>query len=162
MIHSPILNKYFHSNKYLIDIFRIRSYTIITYSNIRLNDKGMVMNLANETVDFCCDINKVQEIKVLMNDIKDVELVFKALADATRLKIAYALTLTEELCVADVARVIDASTATASHHLRLLHNMKLAKSRKEGKLVFYSLDDDHVRQLVYIAMVHAKEGKENG
>jgi len=117
------------------------------------------MNLANETVDFCCDINKVQEIKALMNDIKDVELVFKALADATRLKIAYALTLTEELCVADVARVIDASTATASHHLRLLYNMKLAKSRKEGKVVFYALDDDHVRQLVYIAMVHAKEGK---
>lgn len=159
MTNSPIFNKYFHSNKYLIDIFRIRSYTIITYSNIRLNDKGMVMNLANETVDFCCDINKVQEIKALMNDIKDVELVFKALADATRLKIAYALTLTEELCVADVARVIDASTATASHHLRLLYNMKLAKSRKEGKVVFYALDDDHVRQLVYIAMVHAKEGK---
>ncbi|MFD2130667.1 ArsR/SmtB family transcription factor [Pseudogracilibacillus auburnensis] len=94
-----------------------------------------------------------------MSDVNDVELIFKALADPTRLKIAYALTLTEELCVNDVAHIIDATTATASHHLRLLRHMKLAKYRKEGKVVFYSLDDDHVRQLVYIAMVHAKEGE---
>ena len=87
---------------------------------------------------------------------KDVELIFKALADATRLKIAYALTLAKELCVCDVAHIIGSSSATASHHLRLLRNMKLAKIRREGKLVFYSLDDDHVRQLVYIAMIHAK------
>lgn len=117
--------------------------------------------MTNESVDFCCDIDKVNQIRPLMDDVKNVEQIFKALADATRLKIAYALTLTKELCVADVARVIDASTATASHHLRLLHSMKLAKSRKEGKIVFYSLDDDHVRQLVYIAMIHAKEGNDH-
>ncbi len=146
----------------MIDIFYGCSYTIDTYSNIHLNEKGLVINLENETVDFCCDIDKVKEIKPLMDDMKDIELIFKALADATRLKIAYALTLAEELCVADVARIIDASTATASHHLRLLHNMKLAKYRKVGKNVFYALDDDHVRQLVYIAMVHAKEGEGNG
>src|SRR5699024_7486605 len=98
---------------------------------------------------FCCDINKVNQIKPLMDDIKDVEQIFKALADATRLKIAYALTLTEELCVADIARIIDASSATASHHLLLLHQMKLAKSRRDG-------------QLVYIAIVHAKEGEQSG
>lgn len=108
------------------------------------------------------DINKVNHIKPLMSDVQDVELIFKALADPTRLKIAYALTLTEELCVNDVAHIIDSTTATASHHLRLLKNMNLARYRKEGKVVFYALDDDHVRQLVYIAMVHAKEGIENG
>ena len=118
--------------------------------------------MTNESIDYCCDVNKVNDIKPLIDDVKDVEQIFKALADATRLKIAYALTLTEELCVADVARIINASTATASHHLRLLHNMKLAKYRKEGKNVFYALDDDHVRQLVYIAMVHAKEGENDG
>lgn len=107
---------------------------------------------------FCFDIEKVNKIKLLIGDVENVELIFKALSDATRLKIAYALTLTDELCVHDVAHIIDASTATASHHLRLLRNMKLAKARKKGKTVFYSLDDDHVRQLVYIAMVHAKEG----
>src|SRR5690625_1140739 len=82
---------------------------------------------------------------------------FKELTDPTRLKIAYALTLTKELCVHDVASIINASTSTASHHLRLLRDMKLAKHRREGKMVFYSLDDDHVRQLVYIAIVHANE-----
>lgn len=111
--------------------------------------------------DFYFDKTKVDRIKPLINDVKDVELIFKALADPTRLKIAYALTLTEELCVNDVAHIIEATTATASHHLRLLRNMKLARDRKEGKVVFYALDDDHVRQLVYIAMVHAKEGIED-
>lgn len=107
---------------------------------------------------FCFDEEKVNKIKPLIDDVEDVEQIFKALSDRTRLKIAYALTLTDELCVHDVAHIIDSTTATASHHLRLLRNLKLAKSRKKGKVVFYSLDDDHVRQLVYIAMVHAKEG----
>lgn len=110
---------------------------------------------------FCHDEEKVKKIKPQMEDVKDVELIFKALSDATRLKIAYALTLAKELCVHDVAHIIGSTTATASHHLRLLRNMRLAKYRKEGKFVFYSLDDDHVRQLVYIAMIHAKEGETN-
>ncbi|TRM13234.1 helix-turn-helix transcriptional regulator [Lentibacillus cibarius] len=89
--------------------------------------------------------------------VNGVELIFKALSDATRMKIAYALTLEDELCVCDVANIIGSTTATASHHLRLLRNMKLAKYRKEGKLVFYSLADNHVHQLVSIALLHAKE-----
>src|SRR5699024_1917958 len=108
---------------------------------------------------FCHKEEKVKQIKPKMRDIDDVELIFKALADKTRLKIAYALKLAKEVWVHDVANIIGSSTATASHNLRLLRNMKVAKYRREGKLVFYSLDDDHVRQLVYIAMVHAKEEK---
>lgn len=79
------------------------------------------------------------------------------MADDTRMKIAYALCVEQELCVCDVANIIGSSVATASHHLRLLRNMGLAKYRKEGKLVFYSLDDDHVKQLILLAMVHSKE-----
>lgn len=105
----------------------------------------------------CHDEEKVKRIKPKINDVEGIEEIFKALADPTRLKIAYALTLTKELCVHDVASIINASTSTASHHLRLLRDMKLAKHRREGKMVFYSLDDDHVRQLVYIAIVHANE-----
>lgn len=106
---------------------------------------------------FCHDEEKVNRIKPQINDVDGVELIFKALADPTRLKIAYSLTLAKELCVHDVANIIGATTATASHHLRFLRDMKLAKYRREGKMVFYSLDDDHVRQLVYIAIVHARE-----
>jgi len=122
-------------------------------------NKGLINMQTTETNTFCHDPKKVAQIKPRMDDVQDVEFIFKALADPTRLKIAYALTLTDELCVHDVANIIDASTATASHHLRLLRKMRLAKDRKEGKVVFYSLDDDHVRQLVEIAMIHAKEGE---
>ena len=73
------------------------------------------------------------------------------------MKIAYALTLEEELCVCDVANIVGATTATASHHLRHLNNLGLAKYRKDGKLVYYSLDDDHVKQLIHIAFEHQEE-----
>ncbi|WP_027410417.1 ArsR/SmtB family transcription factor [Anoxybacteroides tepidamans] len=111
---------------------------------------------------FCFDEEKVKSVKRYIDQIEGVEQLFKALSDATRLKIAYALTLEEELCVCDVANIIGSTVATASHHLRVLRDMGLAKHRKEGKLVFYSLQDEHVHQLVSIALVHAKEGERDG
>lgn len=60
-----------------------------------------------------------------------------ALSDDTRIKIAYALSLEDELCVCDVANIVGATTTTTSHHLRLLKNLGLANYRKEGKLVYY-------------------------
>ncbi|WP_251554944.1 ArsR/SmtB family transcription factor [Neobacillus muris] len=89
--------------------------------------------------------------------IVEVTKLFKALSDETRMKAAYALTLEKELCVCDVAQIIGATTATASHHLRHLKSLGLAKYRKEGKLVYYSLDDDHVKQLIRIAFAHQEE-----
>lgn len=122
----------------------------------------MAEQIIEACTPFCHDEEKVNTIKPKINNIEGVESVFKALSDLTRLKITYALTLAEELCVHDVGNIIGSSTATASHHLRLLKKMKLAKSRQEGKVVFYSLDDDHVKQLVNIAMIHAKEGEHDG
>lgn len=122
-----------------------------------------VTSLSNDTCEtFVYDEEKVSRIKAKIDQVSGVEMIFKALSDATRLKIAYALTLEKELCVCDVANIIGATTATASHHLRLLRNMGLARYRKEGKMVFYSLEDDHVRQLVSIAMIHEKEGIRHG
>ncbi|WP_394189479.1 ArsR/SmtB family transcription factor [Paenisporosarcina quisquiliarum] len=106
----------------------------------------------------CFDEVVVNRVKPKIEEITGVELLFKALSDATRLKIAYALSLETELCVCDVANIIGTSTATASHHLRYLRKMGLAKYRKEGKMVFYSLVDEHVHQLVRIALDHSKEG----
>ncbi len=107
----------------------------------------------------CYDSDKVNRVKMELNqqNTNGVAKIYKALADDTRIKVAYALCMEEELCVCDVANIIGSTTATASHHLRLLRNMGLAKYRKEGKLVFYSLDDDHVKQLVQIALAHSKE-----
>ncbi|SFF96435.1 cadmium-sensing regulator, CadC [Halobacillus alkaliphilus] len=118
----------------------------------------IVKKVEKDTCDtFCYDEELVERVQPKMDDVLGVELIFKALSDSTRLKIAYALTLEEELCVCDVANIIRSTNATASHHLRLLRNMGLAKYRKEGKLVFYSLADEHVHQLVNIAMIHAHE-----
>jgi ArsR family transcriptional regulator, lead/cadmium/zinc/bismuth-responsive transcriptional repressor len=108
---------------------------------------------------FCFDEEKVNRIKYELEkqNTLSVAKIFKALSDDTRMKIAYALYLEDELCVCDVANIVGCSTATASHHLRLLRNMGITKYRKEGKLVFYSLDDDHIKQLIEIAFTHEKE-----
>jgi DNA-binding transcriptional ArsR family regulator len=100
---------------------------------------------------------KVQQQLEKSSHLLEVTKLFKALSDETRLKIAYALTLEDELCVHDVAYIVGATTATASHHLRHLKGLGLAKYRKEGKLVYYSLDDDHVKQLIHIAITHQEE-----
>ncbi len=107
----------------------------------------------------CIDGDKVGKVqKSLANqNTLAVAQIFKALADDTRVKIAYSLSEEDELCVCDVANIVGCTTATASHHLRLLRNLGLAKYRKEGKLVYYSLDDDHVKQLIQIAFTHQKE-----
>lgn len=110
----------------------------------------------------CIDEEKVGRVKNKLagENPLDVAKVFKALSDDTRIKIAYALAVEDELCVCDVANIVGATTATASHHLRLLKNLGLAKYRKEGKLVFYSLDDEHVKQLIQVAYAHQKEAVE--
>lgn len=102
---------------------------------------------------FCFDEEKVNRIKQEVVATEGLGQIFKALADDTRLKIVYALSR-EELCVCDVSQIIDSTVATASHHLRLLKNMGLAKSRKQGKMVFYSLHDDCVLSIIETALRH--------
>jgi DNA-binding transcriptional ArsR family regulator len=110
----------------------------------------------------CIDNEKTAHVQQQLEKINivDITKIFKALSDETRMKIAYALTLEDELCVCDVAHIVGATTATASHHLRHLKSLGLAKYRKEGKLVYYSLDDDHVKQLIHIAYTHQEEVSE--
>lgn len=110
---------------------------------------------------YCYDEEKVNRIQgeLQKEDISSVVLLFKALADENRAKIAYSLCQDEELCVCDIANIIEASVATTSHHLRTLYKQGIVKYRKEGKLAFYSLDDDHIKQLIMIALAHDKEVK---
>jgi len=108
---------------------------------------------------FCYDEDKVKRVreKISKNDFQDMAQIFKVLADHTRLKVAYALCDEDELCVCDVANIIGSTMATASHHLRLLRNMGIATYRKEGKLVFYSLEDEQLKQMIRLAIEHQKE-----
>ncbi|HYG60817.1 MAG TPA: metalloregulator ArsR/SmtB family transcription factor [Symbiobacteriaceae bacterium] len=114
---------------------------------------------ANDTCEiFCYDPAKVERLRAEVAGTEGLALLFKALADDTRVRIALALSK-EEMCVCDVAHLMEISVATASHHLRLLRNMGLVKYRKEGKLVFYSLDDEHVVNVIQQAMDHFREAK---
>ncbi|MEC0183871.1 metalloregulator ArsR/SmtB family transcription factor [Paenibacillus peoriae] len=71
---------------------------------------------------------------------------FKALSDPTRIKLIYALAQ-KELCVHDLTQVLNMGQSAISHQLRYLRNLRIVKRRKEGKTVFYSLDDNHVEQI---------------
>lgn len=103
----------------------------------------------------------VEEVRETLPEVGGMVRIFKALADETRLKIAYSLTVKEELCVCDVAAIIGSSNATASHHLRYLRENGLAKSEKKGKMVYYSLADHHVHDLLSISHDHAAEGDDH-
>ncbi|MCD8502696.1 MAG: metalloregulator ArsR/SmtB family transcription factor [Bacillaceae bacterium] len=114
------------------------------------------MSKNNQCDVFNYDSLKVDNIKQCLTEVDGVAEIFKALADETRVKIIYALSKSE-LCVCDVAAIIDGSTAIASHHLRTLKKHRLAKSRKQGKMVFYSIDDEHITELLLQAIAHKKE-----
>ena len=113
---------------------------------------------------FCYDPEKVERVQKVIKTphIQQMAGMFKALADNTRARIALALHLEGELCVCDVANIIGSSPATASHHLRRLHKMGLARFRREGKFAFYSLDDDHIQQLIAVAHAHSLEEEFHG
>ena len=86
----------------------------------------------------------------------DIAEVFKIFGDSTRIKIIYALKLSE-LCVSDLAFITNSSDSVISHQLRILKQAKLVKSRKDGKVVYYSLKDDHVIKLFEIGREHVEE-----
>ena len=112
----------------------------------------------------CSDEQKVRHIqgKIHQDHLSDVTQLFKALADENRSKIVYALCCEDELCVCDLSYIIGATVANTSHHLRNLYKQGIVKYRKEKKLVYYSLDDNHIKQIMMVALAHKKEVKENG
>ena len=86
----------------------------------------------------------------------DLAELFRMFGDSTRIKILYAL-FESELCVGDIAQALGMSQSAVSHQLRLLKASQLVKFRREGKAVFYSLDDDHVRSILALGMEHIEE-----
>lgn len=86
----------------------------------------------------------------------DLAELFKVFGDSTRIKILYAL-FESELCVGDIAQVLQMNQSAVSHQLRILKDAKLVKFRRDGKSIFYSLDDDHVRTILSMGMDHVEE-----
>ncbi|HHW91369.1 MAG TPA: helix-turn-helix transcriptional regulator [Firmicutes bacterium] len=89
------------------------------------------------------------------NEITRLAETFKVLGDPTRIKILSALS-EEELCVCDLSAVLDMSVSAISHQLRVLKGARLVKYRREGKNIFYSLDDEHVISLFRLALEHVR------
>jgi len=81
---------------------------------------------------------------------------FKVLGDPTRTKIISAL-LQEELCVCDLSALIGTSQSAISHQLRVLRNMNIVKYRKDGRIAYYSLDDDHISSILKEGLKHVEE-----
>ena len=86
----------------------------------------------------------------------DLAEIFKIFGDSTRIKILYTL-FESELCVRDIAEILNMSQNAVSHQLRVLKNNKLVRFRKEGKNVYYSLADDHVYSIIKMGMEHSEE-----
>lgn len=86
----------------------------------------------------------------------DLAELFKVFGDSTRIKILYAL-FESELCVCDIAQLLGLTQTAVSHQLRVLKTNKLVRFRKDGKNVFYSLSDDHVRRIINQGMEHVEE-----
>lgn len=102
------------------------------------------------------DTLKKMPTNVLLNE---VALFFKVLGDSTRIKILFALDQ-NEMCVCDIANVLNMTKSSISHQLSTLKENKIVKATKVGKEVYYSLDDEHVKEVFEIALTHIKERKD--
>ncbi|MCD8130884.1 MAG: metalloregulator ArsR/SmtB family transcription factor [Lachnospiraceae bacterium] len=101
-------------------------------------------------------VRKVLEDQPAEEYLYDLAELFKVFGDTTRIRILYAL-FVSELCVGDIAQLLNLSQPAVSHQLKILKDAKLVKFRREGKIIFYSLDDDHVRTIISMGMEHVEE-----
>lgn len=101
-------------------------------------------------------VQKVQDAMPEDETLYDLAELFKVFGDTTRIKILYAL-FESELCVGDIAQLLSLTQTAVSHQLRVLKTNKLVKFRREGKIVFYSLADDHVTRIIGQGMEHVAE-----
>jgi DNA-binding transcriptional ArsR family regulator len=111
-----------------------------------------------------CKIVIVNEKKVTIarkslsdkKQILEMAEIFKLLGEPTRLKIILSLS-ENELCVCDLAAVVESSISAISHQLRLLKNARLVTYRKDGKMVYYTLNDKHIKKIINESLKHSKE-----
>lgn len=121
-----------------------------------------------EDKDFVCGekcphyqkINKVKLEEPNNEQIENLSNMFKLFADNTRLRIICSI-LNTELCVCDLCELLELNQSTVSHQLQILRNAKLVKYRREGKQIYYSLQDEHIEQIISTSLAHIleEEGK---
>lgn len=122
---------------------------------------GKNMGDKNMEICSCYSIHK-DALCHVKSDLPNEEILFqladffKIFGDSTRLKILYALSI-EEMCVCDISNLLSMSQSAISHQLKTLRQSKLVKFRRDGKVVYYSLDDDHIRSVLKQGFDHVME-----
>lgn len=114
--------------------------------------------------DLCCDTTEVhEELLKIVNEtmpeeteLYDLAELFKVFGDSTRIRILFVL-FEAEVCVCDLAQALNMTQSAISHQLKILKQSKLVKSRREGKSIFYSLADEHVRTIIAQGQEHIEE-----
>ena len=101
-------------------------------------------------------IDEVRQVMPQDEMLYDLAELFKVFGDTTRIKILYAL-FSKEMCVCDIADLLGMTHSAISHQLRVLKQARLVKFRKEGKVVYYSLDDSHISQIFDCGLSHIQE-----
>lgn len=101
-------------------------------------------------------IEKVSRVMPGEDVLYDAAELLKVFADSTRIRIIFVLTQSE-MCVCDIAKLLNMTQSAISHQLRVLKQARLVSSRRDGKTIFYSLCDDHVKTIFYQAMDHVME-----
>ena len=107
----------------------------------------------------CLNPGKVRRVAKLFpktETLSELSDLFQLLSDPNRIKILYALSR-EEVCVCDLSALLGMSDSAVSHQLRLLRALRLVRSRKDGRVVYYSLSDDHVTKLLEMCLEHENE-----
>ena len=120
--------------------------------------------LKREVLDDTCNIrvvhlarvNKAREDAIPDREVDRLSRIYKVLGDPTRLRLLMAL-MGGEMCVCDLSAFLGLSESAISHHLRRLKDLNLVKSRRDGQILYYSLDDDHVATLLEIGIEHIRE-----
>ncbi len=107
-------------------------------------------------LDHNTEIQKLSDNMPNEEILYDLAELFRVFGDSTRIKIMYTL-FENELCVNDIADILDMTQSAVSHQLRVLKANKLVKFRRDGKSIIYSLDDDHVRSILALGMEHVEE-----
>lgn len=109
--------------------------------------------------EYCVHAEKVKALSLSMPDedaLYDLAELFKVFGDSTRIRILFVL-FRSEVCVCDLAQTLGMNQPAVSHQLRILKQAKLVTNRREGKTVYYSLADDHVRSIIACGMEHLEE-----
>ena len=117
----------------------------------------------SDHIEVCSFIHAHEEVVEMVRErmpeeelLYDLAELFKVFGDSTRIKILYAL-FESELCVCDIAQLLNMTQSAISHQLRVLKQSHLVKYRRDGKIILYSLADDHVRKIINQGMEHVEE-----